>query len=155
MILGIDPGSAHVGWALLTDQLNYVDAGALNHCAAPDVVATLRHIAGNMGASRLIAVERVDQVRPRARFSAVMATALVLGHGLGQRVVQAFVDDGVAVREVTAEAWRRAYFERGSVDDAAVKALVQHRITGWPTKSNAHARDAACIALWAAEARSE
>jgi Holliday junction resolvasome RuvABC endonuclease subunit len=155
VILGVDPGSSHVGWALLSDALSYVDAGVLEHEDARHVVKFIRFCVGSMGASRLVAVERVEQVNARAGFGSTMATGLCLAHGVGQRIVQALEDDGVAVREVTAEAWHRAYFERRAVDAKAVKALVQHRIAGWPTKSNAHARDAACIALWAAEARSE
>ena len=152
IVLGVDPGSAHVGWAVLeSGGPAHVVSGSHEGLPTRDVIARLR---GAVRTRRvgLVAVERVEQVNARGGFGSQMATGLLLGHGVGQRIAQALEDDGVRVVEVTAEAWHLAYFNARAVDGPAVAALVQTRILGWPAVSNAHERDAAAIALWALEA---
>lgn len=157
IVLGIDPGSKHVGWAVL------------------DVAATVRHIEGGCfeidaaqpGTGRLlvqtfrvlcrrrlpdlVGVERIDKVNARGGLGwAQMATGLVLSHGIGQRVAQALEDDGRRVEELTAETWHEHFFGVRAPDGHSVKALVHHRVAGWPPRSNGHARDAAAVALYVA-----
>ena len=156
MCLGVDPGSAHVGWALLRREdvaglgVRVLASGSHEQLEVRDVIARLRGVWRRPGVR--VAVERVDAINARAGFGSTMATGLLLGHGVGQRIAQAAEDDGLVVVEVTAERWHHEYFNARAVDGAAVAALVQSRVSGWPARSNAHQRDAAALALWALEA---
>ena len=156
LVLGVDPGSAHVGWALVSAPASggfqHWASGSIDNRPVREVVARLRGAwRAHPAPEFTVAVERITQINARAGFGATMATGLALGHGVGQRIVQAFEDDGVRVEEVTAEKWHLAYFARRAVDGPAVHALVRSRIAGWPTASNNHQRDAGAIALWALE----
>lgn len=154
MILGIDPGSRHVGWAAIDDAGGYLLAGVLDlaQLGPAGVVSKLRAFVAGTGASRTVAVETVEAVGYRPGFGPRMAGDLVRAARLGGKIVQAFADDGVLVTEPTAEAVRMHFFGRPSVDAAATRALVQQRIAGWPKVSNGHARDAAAVALYVARA---
>jgi Holliday junction resolvasome RuvABC endonuclease subunit len=157
IVLGIDPGSVNLGWAALS-----LDGARREHLASGsytidardgrtvrDVVGALRAFAAGVGAVGLIAVERVEQVNARAGFGSTMASALCLAHGVGQRLAQAFEDDRYHVAEFTAETWHRHFTAARAIDGQAVAAIIANQLRGWPKRSNAHARDAACIALYA------
>lgn len=152
-VLGVDPGARWVGWCAL--EYSSVPAllgqGVLDleRCNERLVVRMLRSYAKHFAATRC-GVERVVQINARAGFGSTMATALCAGHGVGQRIAQGLVDARFDTREFTAEDWHRHFFNARAVDGAAVKALVEGRLEGWPAISNEHARDAAAIALYAA-----
>ena len=155
MILGVDPGSRWIGWAAMSDSGRLVGAGVLDleQIDARGIVRALRsYLAAGSPASRLVGVETVEAVGHRPGFGPRMAGDLVRAARLGGKIVQAFTDDGVLVKEPTAEEVRSHFFGRPVVDGAAVKALVRERIAGWPKVSNGHARDAAAVALYVGRA---
>lgn len=57
---------------------------------------------------------------------------------------------GVRVLEVEATVWRKAIVGSATAKDARIKAAVLGRLVGAPRVTNAHSRDAAGVALWAA-----
>lgn len=158
-VLGVDPGAAHLGWSVLAGR-RYVAAGtleldALSFASVSGVVRQLRAIVREHGV-RVVGVERVERVNARLGFGSTMATGLCHGHGVGQRVAQAFDDDGLLVLECSAEDWHTQFFNQRAVDGAAVAAMLGHLVHGWPAPRtrgiDGHARDAGGVALWATAA---
>ena len=161
IVLGVDPGADHLGWAVLLGR-QYQAAGtitlsALSFATVAGAVRELRGIAVEH-AVRTVAVERVERVNARPGFGSTMATGLCHGHGVGQRVAQAFDDDGLLVLECSAEDWHMQFFNQRAVDGAAVAAMLGYLVEGWPRPRtrgiDGHARDAGGVALWAVDALS-
>ena len=154
-VLGVDPGAAHLGWSILRGGA-YVAAGtievdAMDFGSVTEAIRQLRGHASNH-VVRHVAVERVERVNARPGFGSVMATGLAHGHGVGQRVLQAFYDDGLPVWEVAAETWHLEFFGQVAVKGDAVSALLAHLVKGWPAPRSrgvdGHTRDAGGVALW-------
>ncbi len=160
LVLGVDPGSRWIGWALLRVDAGYRLAGVLDleELGGPGIVVRLATIASDAGCRR-VGIECVEAVGYRPGFGTRMAGDLVRAARLGGRIAQAFEDRGAAVTEVTAEEVRTHFFNQRSVDAKAVRALVELKAPGWPkklpgvlAKDAGHARDAAAVALYVGRA---
>jgi len=155
VVLGVDPGAVHLGWAVLRGG-RFVDCGtvelvAMSRPSVAKAIRILRWVACRETVAAVV-VERVELVNARPGFGSTMATGLAHGHGVGQRVVQAFLDDGLPVLEVAAETWHLEFFGQRAVDAPSVAALLARYVAGWPAPRtrgvDGHARDAGAIALW-------
>jgi len=170
MILGVDPGGRWWGWALLAGGA-YVEAGVLDLSELGEqvVLAGLRKIAARADG---IAIERPGGVHPgiirseparAAKASADLSRAAWVAGELAGRCA----GEGQRVQRAEVIEVRSYHFGQGSVDDAAVAALVKHRVRAWPERilgrGNAygakgyllaqhlpHAHDGAAVALYAA-----
>lgn len=154
-VLGIDPGSRWVGYAL-HGCAGYLSAGVLDLEAlgAAGVVLRLRTLAAGAGVERA-GVEVVEAVGWRPGFGPRMAGDLVRCGRLAGRLVQALTDDGLLVSEVTAEEVRLHFFNATSVDAKATRALCER--WAWPRKLPGvlaavagHARDGGLVAAYVA-----
>lgn len=152
IVLGIDPGSRFVGVAVLdvraegvTGRALYVAHDVLDVQALGEervLLAIAAHLAHGV---RLAGIERPERVA-----SAVMASAMLRTSWIAGRIAQALAVAAVRVHPFPAETWRTHFFGQAAVKNAPIATLIELHVTGWPKKSNEHARDAAAVALYAA-----
>ena len=100
----------------------------------------------------VFAVEHRPRVFPTKgkMVSAEMASQLKNADALGMLSAGIAWMLGYRIELVTPEEWRQALTGGRHADDKLVGAAVPLAIQGWPTRSTAHARDAAGVALFAA-----
>lgn len=119
----------------------------------------LRDVLGNIDLGNekdcaIIGIERVRRVVPSKLFSANIATSIAISAWIGGEIAGFMRERGHYVRTFTAGEARQSLVggisRTGGVDDATIAAHVKLAIWGWPARSNAHERDAAVVALYAA-----
>lgn len=146
-VLGIDPGKT-VGLALLdvgASQARFLDASALDAALldGPLMFATFAP------APDLVAIEKVEHVHGSDRMGSSYAEGLARAAWVGGELAAAARAAGLRVITVEASAWRRAIVGSRTASDATIAKAIRLRVPTWPSKSNAHQRDAAGVALWA------
>lgn len=146
-VLGFDPGAAHTGWVLIEvsgrDE-RWIDGGAVAQ------IWTVMPKGAHLRDADIWAVESVAAVAPRDGFGPRMAKYLIdAAKVCGEILAEARVY-GRPVVEVTAATWRKAIVGSGRATDAQVAQALALRFGGSMPRSNAHARDAAGCALYAA-----
>ena len=140
LVLGIDPGAV-TGWCLLDlapSRPRWLDGGSFRGPLAWLPMWSL---------AEFVAVESVAGVFPRAGFGTGMATALLHAAELGGRILGQCQVRGVATQQASALEWRRGIVGSAQASDARVKAVLELRVDAMP-RTNAHARDAAGVALF-------
>ncbi len=146
-VLGVDPGTAHSGAALL--DLSGPRPYLLEYGWLPnaDVRAWIAEVTCDV-----IGVETPDEVHGRGE----MTKAAIFGLGtnltkLGKIAVDMARDGsarGIATYRFTARQWRRQVPRvRGGVGDKAVKAWVTAYVDGM-VRCSCHVRDAVGVATW-------
>ena len=126
IVLGIDPGTAALGWGLIEQtagRLRAVDHGCLTTSAdlplGERLLAIHRHVAGLIALHdpEVVAVERVF-------FSRNAQTAIAVGHARGV-VLLAAAEAGRPVREATPNEVKSAIAGYGAADKQQVQRMVQ------------------------------
>ncbi|MCK6506265.1 crossover junction endodeoxyribonuclease RuvC [Myxococcota bacterium] len=147
LVLGIDPGSNHTGWAVLSQVAGrYVlhDAGVLRAKAGQDLALRLVFI--HAGLLELIGRYQPDQVAIEAIFKHRSAeSALRLGHARGVALLAAASHD-LPIGEYNPMTVKRTVGGHGAAGKAEIQRLVQ-RLLGADRPLPQDAADAAAIAI--------
>lgn len=152
IVLGIDPGTAALGWGLIErttpDQLRLVEAGCLEtspDTALPDrLLAIHDHVAGLIARHRpgLVAVERLF-------FSRNAQTAFAVGQARGAVLVAAAAA-AAPIREATPGEVKVAVTGHGAADKDQVGRMVAVILGLHEAPRPDDTADALAIAIWAA-----
>ena len=125
VILGIDPGSHHLGWAMVAAsgrQVRHLDSGVLDAPAGP-LAARLYFLAVALGA--LIAQWQPHCAAVEAVFAGQNAkSALMLGHARGA-ILLTLAQVQVPIFEYAATAIKQAACGSGRADKAQVAAMMR------------------------------
>jgi crossover junction endodeoxyribonuclease RuvC len=126
IVLGIDPGTAALGWGLIEQtagRLRAVDHGCL--VTSPDLPLGERLLAIHRHVSDLIALHDPAVVAvERVFFSRNAQTAIAVGHARGV-VLLAAAEAGRPVREATPNEVKSAIAGYGAADKQQVQRMVQ------------------------------
>jgi crossover junction endodeoxyribonuclease RuvC len=151
IVLGIDPGTASVGYGVVEGSgatLREIVHGCFTTSPddpLPSRLAEIHRFVGHLvevHGPDLMAVERVF-------FQRNAQTALAVGHARGV-ILLAAAEHGVPVREATPNEVKQAVTGHGAADKAQVQRMVQVvlGLSALPTPDDA--ADALAIAVWAA-----
>jgi crossover junction endodeoxyribonuclease RuvC len=151
IVLGIDPGTAALGWGLIEQtagRLRAIDHGCL--VTSPDLplgerlLAIHRHVAEliELHDPTVVAVERVF-------FSRNAQTAIAVGHARGV-ILLAAAEAGRPVREATPNEVKSAIAGYGAADKEQVQRMVQLVLGMSELPRPDDAADALAIATWVA-----
>lgn len=152
LILGIDPGPAENGWAIIDCENRrpaFVEGGkadidwTLRRAAAPDIDL----VAVEWPQWTPIRSKNQNPAAVRGMARCLLDTALVAG-----RVAGLAEGAGKRVARLTSKEVRRAICRKQNARDAAVKAALQLVVDGMPHRSNVHVRDAMAVAIVGARA---
>lgn len=154
VVLGLDPGST-TGFALVDTSSRGTTVLACGATRSPRLV-------GSHGAvwldgqplrcwPALVAIETVTAVVPRARFGPGMATALVGAADVAGQLAGAATALGLPVLRVDAATWRQAITGHRQASDAAIRRALSRRLGDALPRTNAHARDAIGLAIYAGQ----
>jgi Holliday junction resolvasome RuvABC endonuclease subunit len=152
-VVAFDPGPTWTGFAVLDvigNRPSYVEAGRIESTVDAVCSVLVEHGAGHVAR---IAVEVVDA---RYGIAGPRGAALIDTNGIAVGIVWACRMLRYDVDPMPAPVWRKALLGKATAGDDAVKLAVQRLVVGWPTRSNAHARDAAglgVVASWRVRAR--
>ncbi len=151
IFLGIDPGTAAIGWGLVQragDRLRAVDHGCLQtsaDLALPERLNAIHELVVDLlelHEPAIVAVERVF-------FSRNAQTAIAVGQARGV-ILLAAAQHGIEVREATPNEIKQAVTGYGSADKEQVGRMVQV-ILGLSERPQPNdAADALAVAIWAA-----
>jgi crossover junction endodeoxyribonuclease RuvC len=126
IVLGIDPGTAALGWGLIEQtagRLRAVDHGCL--VTSPDLPLGERLLAIHRHVTDLIALHEPAVVAvERVFFSRNAQTAIAVGHARGV-VLLAAAEAGRPVREATPNEVKSAIAGYGAADKEQVQRMVQ------------------------------
>jgi crossover junction endodeoxyribonuclease RuvC len=126
IILGIDPGTAALGWGVVEQtagRLRAIDHGCL--VTSPDLALGERLLAIHRHVAELIALhEPVVVAVERVFFSRNAQTAIAIGHARGV-VLLAAAEAGRPVREATPNEVKSAIAGYGAADKQQVQRMVQ------------------------------
>jgi Holliday junction resolvasome RuvABC endonuclease subunit len=166
IIFGVDPGPTSSGWAVVEcagGRLNFLEAGSGNLDLVCDHVVKFLDPDSRGGQETYrFAVECprpfFPVVRPGddpgrqrglmiSQATQLIATARAVGEIVRSALARVKRDQ---IFEYTASEWRTAVCRRSNPTDAQVKEAITRLVAGWPSRSNAHHRDAAGVATAAA-----
>jgi crossover junction endodeoxyribonuclease RuvC len=151
IVLGIDPGTASVGYGLVErtgQHLRAIDYGTITtgpDQPLPQRLATIHAFVTDLvelHKPALVGVERVFHSRNAQ-------TALAVGHGRGV-VLLAAAQHGIPVREATPNEVKIAVSGYGSADKAQVQRMVQVLLALPEAPAPDDAADALAVAIWTA-----
>lgn len=151
IVLGIDPGTAALGWGLVDrtgSALRLIDVGCLQTSAAhslPDRLLTIHGFLRDLITCHqpdLVAVERLF-------FSRNAQTAFAVGQARGV-VLLAAAEAGCAIREATPSEVKLAVTGSGSADKEQVGRMVAVCLGLDQAPRPDDAADALAVAIWAA-----
>lgn len=138
-VLGIDPGSGHIGLAVIDvgDQgfLEWVSCATVK----PGEVTTAMLATYKMNDVAFVVVE-APVGRPGPWIGPVVDTAMIAGEIYGMAMCV-----GLRPTYVTCSDWRKVITGRHNASDAQVKVALEKRMV-LPKRTNAHVRDAAGVA---------
>ena len=151
IVLGIDPGTASVGYGLVErtgQRLRAIDFGVIS--TSPELALPQRLVAIHAHVSDLLELHRPALLGVERVFHSRNAqTALAVGHGRGV-VLLAAAQHGIPVREATPGEVKIAVSGYGSADKAQVQRMVQV-LLGLPDPPTPDdAADALAVAIWTA-----
>jgi len=159
IVLGVDPGGT-IGWCVLDCSTTGAQPALVKAGSTRDPLEVPWRSYG----VALVAVELPEGFYPSAARKgtggavlARTAEGLIEAARIGARILGRAEEAGLRVLEVAAPDWRRALGVRAGgrraqdVDQQVARAVPDH-VRGWPPRSNAHVRDAAGVALFAARA---
>ena len=153
IVLGIDPGTAALGYGIVEargGRVRMVDAGCLT--TKPDVSLPTRLLAIHSLLDELIALHRPDLLAvERLFFSRNVQTALAVGQARGV-VLLAAAQAEVPVREATPNEIKVAVTGYGSADKEQVGRMVAVCLGLKEPPRPDDTADALAVAIWAANA---
>ena len=153
IVLGIDPGTAALGYGIVearSGRVRMVDAGCLT--TKPDVSLPTRLLAIHSLLDELIALHRPDLLAvERLFFSRNVQTALAVGQARGV-VLLAAAQAEVPVREATPNEIKVAVTGYGSADKEQVGRMVAVCLGLKDPPRPDDTADALAVAIWAANA---
>lgn len=153
LVVGIDPGASLHGVALLRVsglRASFVEA---HHLDTDALVSWLRDLAAQ---APHVAIETAHGVhagivRARGAQAALSIARASVATTRADGVIEGVsVGLGIPTMRATALEWRAALAGGRQASDAMVAAMVPRLVSGWPTRSNAHTRDAAGVAVFCA-----
>ncbi len=151
IVLGIDPGTAALGWGIVERtgaRLRMIDAGCLNTSA--DQPMPLRLLAAHALLDELIALHHPDVVAvERVFFSKNAQTAFAVGQARGV-VLLAAAQAEVPVIEATPNEVKTAVTGYGAADKEQVARMVAVCLALDAPPTPDDAADALAVAIWAA-----
>lgn len=151
IVLGIDPGTAALGWGLVDrtgGTLRLIEAGCLetsSELGLPDRLMAIHRFLGDLIARHdpaIVAVERVF-------FSRNAQTAFAVGQARGV-VLLAAAESGLTVREATPNEVKMAVTGSGSADKDQVGKMVAVCLGLREVPRPDDTADALAVAIWAA-----
>lgn len=146
-MLGVDPGSRHTGWAVVTRESGrfaVIAAGSIDTDPAAPMPERLAHILRELRG--LIRAHAPDTSAIEQIFSHRSAqSALVLGQARGVALA-ALAEGGLAVHEYNASVIKQSVAGSGRADKDQVARMVQ-MLTGQTLDGRADALDACAIAM--------
>lgn len=151
IVLGIDPGTAALGYGLVErtgSRLRAVDYGVVHTSADLPLPERLRQIHGQLSElielhhPTLVGVERVFHTRN-------VQTALAVGHARGV-VLLAVAQHGIPIREATPNEVKIAVAGYGAADKEQVKRMVCVVLGMAEPPEPDDAADALAVAIWTA-----
>lgn len=151
IVLGIDPGTAALGWGLVDrtgGTLRLIEAGCLetsSELGLPDRLMAIHRFLGDLIARHdpaIVAVERLF-------FSRNAQTAFAVGQARGV-VLLAAAESGLTVREATPNEVKMAVTGSGSADKDQVGKMVAVCLGLREIPRPDDAADALAVAIWAA-----
>jgi crossover junction endodeoxyribonuclease RuvC len=149
IVLGIDPGTASVGYGLVErtgQRLRAIDYGAIT--TSSDLPLPQRLVAIHALVSDLIDLHKPALLGVERVFHSRNAqTALAVGHGRGV-VLLAAAQHGIPVREATPNEVKIAVSGYGSADKAQVQHMVQVLLALPELPVPDDAADALAVAIW-------
>ena len=156
IVLGIDPGTAALGYGIVERRgadLRAVDHGCLT--TSPDSPLGVRLLAIHERLDELIALHRPDLLSvERLFFSRNAQTAFAVGQARGV-VLLAAARHGIPVREATPNAVKVAVAGYGAADKEQVGRMVALVLGMDAVPQPDDAADALAIAVWAANSERE
>ena len=151
IILGLDPGSHTTGYAILDAEratVSFVECGSLEN---EELAAWLYDDAHDVDC---VAIERIEGVAFAPKGAGIVPHLLSASNaaGVAKGAAQLLSTNRARVHivEASAREWRKAIVGKANASDADVKRVVTLHVQGWPKVSNAHERDAAGVAMYAA-----
>jgi crossover junction endodeoxyribonuclease RuvC len=151
ILLGIDPGTAALGYGIVDStrgRLREVDHGCLE--TSPDVALPERLLAIHALVDELIEMHEPDVIAvERLFFSRNVQTAFAVGQARGV-VLLAAAQHGVPVREATPNEVKSAVAGYGAADKDQIQRMVQMVLGMAERPRPDDAADALAIAIWAA-----
>jgi len=151
IVLGVDPGTAKLGYGIVErtgSHLRAVDFGCLE--TSPDTALPERLLAIHRLLGDLLALHRPDLVAiERLFFSRNVQTAMAVGQARGV-ILLAAAEARVPVREATPSEIKSAVAGHGAADKAQVARMVQVALDMPAPPEPDDAADALAAAIWAA-----
>ena len=150
IVLGIDPGSAHIGWARLCIGGDPVHGMTATHQASGDFEpAHLDSFAPKLFEDvDVVALEDIAGFAFGKGKGPGVVGHLIAAGKLGERIATiAKSVHGKRVERMTAGQARKLIVGRNNPDNATIKVVVTRLVRAWPTRSNNHRRDAAIVAV--------
>ena len=146
-ILGVDPGSRHLGWGVVDVQgrdVTFVACGVISPKAKASLPERLHQI--HQGLAKVIEEQRPQEAAVEGLFHAKNAkSALLLGHAQGVALL-ALAEEGLEVGEYPPREVKKAVTGSGNADKVQVAKLVEMQLG--PTGAlRADATDALAVAL--------
>jgi crossover junction endodeoxyribonuclease RuvC len=147
-VLGIDPGLAATGWAVLgpgPDRPRVLGCGTIRTCAAEDPGARLVKIARGLRDAIAAHAPQVAAVE-QALVARSAKSALALGQARGAALLTA-AEGGLPVHEYLPMHVKQAVTGYGHADKGQVERMVARLVSGAEAPGSSHAADAVAIAL--------
>lgn len=140
IVLACDPG-ATTGWAIVDMTGARPRIVSCGHWRAkPETLTEMHEIATEH--FDLVAVESVQKMYYRDRFSAAMATAIQNATRIEERILAAARARNIPTAICTAAEARAAIAGARNASDARIKMALQRQVDGLPKRTSSHARDA-------------
>jgi crossover junction endodeoxyribonuclease RuvC len=146
LVLGVDPGLATMGWAVVQDEpLHLLDSGTFTTPASDDLSERLLNLYGALG--QVLERYPISTAALEGLFyrPGLAKTALLLGHARGTLLL-GLAQAGIVTREYPATEVRRALGISGRADKERVHRIVL-ALLGPHIPNSDHIWDAAALAL--------
>jgi len=144
LVLGIDPGPTHNGWALLDFSVPSSPVWYLGGTCG-EIETVIESVCCSLDARPiLVCIERPRALHNPMANVQLMATAWAGGFAAGLARSR-----GLTVEELGQNEWRMAlvgHSRKGDNVDHKVEAVLRRMVRQFPTRSSVHARDAAGVA---------
>jgi crossover junction endodeoxyribonuclease RuvC len=149
LLLGIDPGLANTGWALIDEQSRVVGCGTIKTSPGP-TGPRLLHIVGEL--QRVLAAHRVCEAALEELFMGRNATSAVAVAQARGAILAALAAAGVPVHEYKPAQVKAVLTGYGKAGKEQMQRMVDVQV-GSHARMDDHAADAAAIALCHARSR--
>jgi hypothetical protein len=156
--LGIDTG-ANTEWALVDVPVRQIERPTVLAVGMLDRERRARQLCTILSAEwnrdhtgwviDSVGIEHAPKIYPRARFGAHMASCIGEGNAIARELKNEAFHAGYEAVMVTAAEWRLALMGKAGPKDQEIARWVE-LATRCTIRTNAHTRDAICVAIYAA-----